>query len=99
MVDIIGFVILLVLLVLFGWLVTRAWRNHTPVLKWILTILTGLLTLIFAAAIVLAVIGTYELNVSPFSYPATTYQISATADQIALGKRYAGLCSSCNGGY
>jgi mono/diheme cytochrome c family protein len=96
MVDYLGFAVLLVLLVLFGWLVTRSWRNRNPVLKWITTILTGLFTLIFVAATVLAVIGTYQLNVSPYSYPVTTDKVTATADQIALGKRYAQLCAGCH---
>jgi mono/diheme cytochrome c family protein len=96
MVDIVGFVILLVLLILFVWLVTRSLRNRNPILKWITTILTGLFTLIFAAATVLAVIGTYMLNVSPYNYPTMSYQVAATSDQIALGKRYAGLCAGCH---
>ena len=86
MVDIVGFVVLLVLLVLFGWLVTRAWRNRNAVIKWITTVLTGLLTLIFAALTVFAVIGFYKLNVSPYSYTPMTYQVAATADQIAQGE-------------
>jgi len=62
MFDFVGVGILVVLLVLFGWLTTRAWRAKQPVLKWAGSILSGLVTLIVAVVTGAALYGFAQIN-------------------------------------
>lgn len=97
MIDFIGLGILLLLTLLFGYLVFRAWGSKNAVLKWAGVILSGLLTLIFAAMFVAAIIGTTRLNANyNASNPAPPVQVAASAEQLAWGERYAKFCAGCH---
>ena len=95
MFDIVGLLILVVLAAGFGFLLTRAWRLKNAFLKWAGVVLTGLLTLIPAALLALALIGFYKLNQS-HGNPVAAIQVAGTAAQIARGQQLAHICASCH---
>lgn len=63
--NVIALVVVLALAVLFGWLAKRAWGSKRRILKWPASVLSGLLTLVFALLFVVAAIVTYELYAPP----------------------------------
>jgi mono/diheme cytochrome c family protein len=93
--TIVGLLVLLALVVLFGWLAKRAWGSKHKVLKWPALVLAGLLTLIFALVFVVALMGTFKLY-TPASNPVASVKVASTADQIAQGQRIAGFCAGCH---
>jgi cytochrome c553 len=95
MFDIVGVFILLVLIAIFGFLTFRSRKTNNRWLKWIGTFLSGLLTLISAALLVLALVGFAKLN-KRYNNPAADIHVSGTPDQIARGERLANLCVSCH---
>ncbi len=95
MFDTVGVLILVVLIALFGFLTTRAWKLKNAVLKWGGVVITGLLTLIPAALLVLALIGFYKLN-GQHDNPVANLQVAGTAAQIARGEKLAHGCVSCH---
>jgi mono/diheme cytochrome c family protein len=95
MFDITGILILIVVIVAFGFLTTRAWKLKNAFLKWPGVFIAGLLTLIPAALLVLALIGFSKLN-ERYDNPAAVIQITGTPAQIARGEKLAHICSSCH---
>jgi cytochrome c553 len=95
MFDIAGILILVVLIAVFGFLTTRAWKLKNAFLKWVGVFITGLLTLIPAALLVLALMGFSKLNVQ-YDNPAAVIQVAGTPAQIARGEQLANTCSSCH---
>jgi cytochrome c553 len=95
MFDIVGILILVAVIAVFGFLSLRAWKTKNRWLKWIGTLLAGLLTLIPAILLILALVGFYKLN-QHYDNPAVDVQVSGTPDQIARGERLANLCVSCH---
>ena len=95
MFDIVGFTILVIVIVVFGLLTVRAWKIKHRWLNWIGVLLSGLLTLIPAALLVLAMIGFYKLN-QRFDNPVSEVQVAGTAAQIARGEKLANICVSCH---
>jgi mono/diheme cytochrome c family protein len=95
MFDITGILILMVLIVLFGFLATRAWKLKNAFLKWGGMFLTGLLTLIPTALLILALIGFSKLN-QHYTNPVANIQVAGTAAQIARGEKLANICVSCH---
>jgi hypothetical protein len=95
MFDIVGVTILVVLTVFFGFLTVRAWKAKSRWLKWIGTLLSGLLTLIPALMLVLAIIGFYKLN-QHFDNPVSEIQVTGTVAEIARGEKLANICVSCH---
>ncbi len=95
MFDTVGVLIVIGLIVLFGFLTTRAWRLTNAFLKWGGVILGGLLTLIPTALLVLALAGFYKLNMR-YDNPVTNIQVAGTAAQIARGEQLAHACVSCH---
>jgi mono/diheme cytochrome c family protein len=94
--NLLGVVILVAVVVLFTFLVRRAWRSKRAALKWIGVILGGLLTLIVTALTVLAIIGMIKFYV-PRGNPAPKITVAGTADQIARGEHIANtLCVGCH---
>ncbi len=77
MFDIVGIFLLFVAMAAFGFLTTRAWRLKNAFLKWVGVILTGLLTLIPAALLVLALVGFGKLN-QHYDNPVATLQVIGT---------------------
>ena len=89
------FVIVLIT-VFFGWVVTRAWRIRNGVLKWLSVILSGLLTLLMAAANVAILIGFVKFY-SPAGTPPQALKIVGTPEQIQRGQHLAdSFCVSCH---
>ena len=95
MFDFAGVTILVILIVVFGFLTVRAWKVKRTWLKWAGALLSGLLTLITAALLVLALIGFAELN-KRYDNPVAEIQVAGTPDQIARGEKLANLCVSCH---
>src|SRR5512133_1302668 len=95
MFDIVGFLILIILVGAFGFLTTRAWRLKIAIMKWAAVLITGLLTLIPLALLVLALVGYSMLN-QHYDNPVTTIQVASTPAQIARGEQLAYTCTSCH---
>lgn len=95
MFNIVSIVMLVILIVVFGFLTLRAWKAKSRWLKWIGTTLSGLITLSFAALLVLALIGFIKLN-KRYDNPVAEIQVTGTADQIARGEKLAHVCTSCH---
>jgi mono/diheme cytochrome c family protein len=94
--NLLGIVVLVGVVVLFVFLVRRAWRAKRVALKWIGVILGGLLTLIVTLLTVLAVIGFIKFYV-PHGNPAQNITVAGTPDQIARGEHIANtLCVGCH---
>jgi mono/diheme cytochrome c family protein len=95
MFDIVGVLILIAVIVLFGFLATRAWKLRNAALKWGGVILTGLLTLLPAFILVLALIGFSKLN-ERHDNPVASIKVAGTPAQIARGEQLAHICTSCH---
>lgn len=94
--TIVGLLVLLALVVLFGWLAKRAWgTKRGALLKWPGVILAGLLTLLFALVFVVALMGTFKLY-APAGNPVANVKVAGTPEQIARGAKFAGLCAGCH---
>lgn len=96
MFDTVGVLILIVLVVLFGYLSTRAWKLNNAVLKWTSVIVAGLLTLIPTVLLILALVGFAKMN-KQFANPVADIHVAGTAAQIARGEKLAQTCVSCHG--
>lgn len=94
--TIVGLLVFVIALVLFGWLTLKAGKAQRAWVKWLGVVLAGLLTLVFALLIVLSANGIYKLyRHNTVSVPEMT--ITAQPDQIARGEHLAQvLCSSCH---
>ena len=95
MFDIAGIAILVILSGVFGFLTVRAWKARNRWLKWIGALLAGLLTLIPAALLILALIGFSKLN-EHYDNPVANIQVARTPAQIARGEKLANVCVSCH---
>jgi mono/diheme cytochrome c family protein len=93
--NIISMLVLIALVVLFAWLVKRAWGSKHWFVKWPGVVLSGLLTLILAAATGVAGIGFYKLN-APQSNPVPNIKVAGTPEQIARGQKLAAICVGCH---
>jgi mono/diheme cytochrome c family protein len=76
-------------------LTTRAWKVKNAVLKWAGVFVAGLLTLIPAALLVLALLGFSKLN-GRYDNPIADAQVAGTSAQIARGQQLAHICVSCH---
>jgi mono/diheme cytochrome c family protein len=95
MFDVVGILILIVAIALFGFLTTRAWKLKNAFLKWAGVFISGLLTLVPAALLVLALLGFVKLN-ARYDNPVAAIQVASTAAQIARGEQLANACTSCH---
>jgi mono/diheme cytochrome c family protein len=94
--NLLSWLVIVVFMVVFGWLTLRAWRAKRWFVKWPGVVLSGLLTLIFAAVSVTAVIGLYRLYV-PRGSPVEALQVAGTPEQIARGEHLARIeCVGCH---
>jgi len=88
--------VVVALVVLFGWLAARAWRAGNPVMKWGGTVLSGLLTLVFVLVAFLSAKGLIRVY-APKGSPAPDLQVEGTPEQIARGEHLANtFCVSCH---
>src|SRR5579859_6616873 len=95
MFDFVGVLILIALVGVPGFLVTRAWRLKNGLLKWGGTVLAGLLTLISLALLTLVLVGYSKLN-QPHSNPVADVHVAGTPEQIARGQQLAHICAGCH---
>lgn len=93
--DFAGVLVLVVLVVLLGWLATRAWGAKNAIVKWLGVVLAGLLTLIFALVTVVGLIGFYKLN-ARHANPVADVRVAGTPEQIARGEKFANFCAGCH---
>ena len=94
-VNIVSLLVLVLLVVLFAWLAARAWRAKRAFVKWPGVILAGLLTLVFAAVTVVAVLGFVKLE-ARHTNPVADLKVAGTAEQIARGGQLAWGCADCH---
>ncbi len=90
MFDIAGVAIVVILILVFGFLTVRAWKSKSRWLRWIGTLVSGFLTLITAALLVLALVGFSKLN-QRYDNPIADIQVAGTPDQIARGEQLANI--------
>jgi len=76
------------LVAVFGFLTTRAWKLKNTFLKWPSAFISGLLTLVPATLLVLALLGFSKLN-KQYDNPVAVIQVAGTAAQIARGQQLA----------
>jgi|SRR5581483_9774893 mono/diheme cytochrome c family protein len=88
--------ILVGIVVLFAWLIWRAWKSKRALLKWGGVVLAGLLTLLFALVTFVLAKGLYDIY-RPYPVAAVNVSIAGTPEQIARGEHLATvLCASCH---
>ena len=87
MFDIPGMLALVVLIVVFAFLTTRAWRLNNRLLKWASVLIAGLLTLIPALIGMLALNGYAKLK-QHYDNPVPTLRAAGTSAQIARGQQW-----------
>jgi mono/diheme cytochrome c family protein len=93
MVDFVGLAVLVLLVVLFGYLVRRAWGSKNAILKWVGLVLAGLVTLLFTLVLIGAVIGTVKLNQNyNADHPVAEIKVAGTPEQVARGAKIAQVC-------
>ncbi len=95
MFDTAGVLILIVLIALFAFLTTRAWKLKNAILKWGGVVIAGLLTLIPTALLGLGLISFYRLN-ERYDNPVAKVQVAGTPAQIARGEQLAHMCVRCH---
>jgi mono/diheme cytochrome c family protein len=94
MIDYVSILILLALVVLFVWLALRA---GNPIIKWGGAILSGLLALVFGAALAVGLFATYQSTRSyNASNPVQEVSVAITPEQIAHGERLVSICLGCH---
>lgn len=94
--NLIALLVLVLVTLFFGWLALRAWHSKRGWLKWVGTILAGLLTLVIALVTVAAAYGLYQFY-SPRGNPVAELKVAGTSDQVARGQHLANsLCVSCH---
>jgi mono/diheme cytochrome c family protein len=93
--NLLSVLILIGLVLVFGWLASRAWRSRRAIIKWPGTFLAGLLALLLAVITVTAVLGFYRMYARQ-SHPVSKVQVAMTAEQVARGQRLASMCIECH---
>lgn len=94
--NLISFLVLLVVLVLFGWLTFRSWRIKRWLFKIPALLVTGLLTLVLALVSFLAGKGLAVMTITPAPVPDLT--VAGTPEQIARGEYLVNVaCLDCHG--
>ncbi len=94
--NLISFLVLLAVLVLFGWLTFRSWRIKRWLFKIPALLITGLLTLVFALVSFLAGKGLAVMTIAPAPVPDLT--VAGTPEQIARGEYLVNVaCLDCHG--
>lgn len=94
--NILSWLILVLVTILFGWLTVRAWKTRKWFIKWPGVIAGGLLMLATGLVSVIALIGLIKIY-APSTNPTTTLQVAGTPEQIARGEHIANaLCVECH---
>ena len=94
--NLLTWLVIVVVTVVFGWLTWRAWRAKRWFVKWPGVVLSGLLTLVLAAVSVTDAIGLYRFY-APRGSPVAALQVAGTPEQIARGEHLARIeCVGCH---
>lgn len=96
-VNILGWLTILAIAIVFAWLTWRLWRVKRVWVKWLGSVLAGLLTLIFLALTGIVGRGLWMIYASPPFSPAPTLTVDGTTEQLARGEHLAlSLCAGCH---
>lgn len=95
MFDYFGVSLLVLLVLVFGWLVSRMWRVKQPALKWLGAIVAGLLTLVVGLLLGAALFGYWKLNRS-HDNPVPQVSVVVTPERVARGERFESICAGCH---
>jgi mono/diheme cytochrome c family protein len=94
--NILSLLALVAIAVLFGWLVTRAWRAKRAFVKWPGVILAGLLTLILVLVSGVVANGLIKMY-APHNFTVSSITVAGTSEQIERGKHIATVsCAGCH---
>jgi mono/diheme cytochrome c family protein len=94
--NILSFLLLLVVLVFFGWLTTKAWRIKRLLLKIPAVLLSGLFTLVLIALTYVGGKGLAVAYIPPA--PVPNLVVEGTPEQVARGEYIAKIaCVGCHG--
>jgi len=94
--NLLAFLALVALLVLFGWLTLRAWRIQRLLYKIPALLLSGLLSLVFLVVVFVAAKGLAFAYIAPG--PAPDLSVAGSPDQIARGEYLVNVaCVGCHG--
>ena len=91
--NILSLLVFVLLAALFAWLATRAWRAKRAFVKWPGVILAGLLTLVFAAVTVVAVLGLVKLE-ARHANPVADLMVAGTPEQIRAAANWPGVAQT-----
>lgn len=95
--NFVSLVVLVALVVLFGWLAKRAWGAKRWFVKFPGVILAGLVALVILVVVFVAGKG-MAMAYFPASEPVTNLKVEGTPEQIARGKYIAYIgCAGCHG--
>jgi len=93
--NLISFLSLFGLIVVFGWSTRQAWILRLLPLKWLFSVLSGLVTLLFMAITAIGLVGFSKTVIHP-NNPVHVVSVAADQTQIARGKSLAGYCAVCH---
>lgn len=95
-VNLLIWLVLLVVTVVFGWLTLRSWRAKNALVRWAGVLLSGLLTLVLALVCILTASGFYQFY-APRGSPVETLTVAGTPEQVARGEKLARIeCVGCH---
>jgi len=94
--NILGWLAIVVVAILLGWLTWRAWRIKNAILKWVAVVLSGLLTLVLVLVVGVIGRGLYILY-APRNAPVPALAVAGMPEQIARGEHIAQfICADCH---
>lgn len=94
--NILGWLVLAVLSILFGWLTLRAWRMPNRALRWAGSLLGGLFTLILVLVSVIVLVGMVKFY-TPQDIPVPDLSVPLTPENIERGEHLANsFCTTCH---
>lgn len=94
--NIVGFLVLILVTLLFIWLLIRSLRSQHKILKWFGVFFTGVFSLLFLAVTALTALGMSRVYL-PRPVPAVSITVASTPEKIARGQHLAEvLCRDCH---
>ena len=96
LINLLILVLILALAIFFGWLARRAWGTRNGFVRWIGTLLAGLLMLVLALVAIVGGLGAFKYY-TPKSHAVQDLQVAGTPEQIERGQHLAGaFCVECH---
>lgn len=94
--NILIWLVLFAVTVVFGWLTWRMWHGKNALVRWVGVALSGLLTLVLTLFCILTASGFYQFY-APRGSPVMTLEVTGTPEQIARGEKLARIeCVGCH---